>query len=262
MKKIISILSSLIIICAALTVSFSANAAQYKSVSGTYNYSYASQVLALVNEQRQNYGLKALTMTESLTDGAMIRAAETTVSFSHTRPNGEKCFTAFEWSRAAGENIAYGQRSPEQVVTAWMNSSGHRANILSTNFTTIGIGCFEYGGIYYWSQAFSGGSGTAYSPKGSRSVTVNVSLSGGAQSFVENGGATTAKPSETTTKQHTTTQRQTTTKKQEATSKQPATTKPSTTKQSATQAPSTAPKSYSFNFYNWLRSFFVRYYAK
>ncbi|MBQ8980068.1 MAG: hypothetical protein IJ077_00480 [Eubacterium sp.] len=249
MKKIISIISSLIIICAALSASISASAAQYKAVSGTFNYSYASQVLKLVNEHRRNNGLSTLTMTEKLTDGAMIRAAETAVSFSHTRPNGEQCFTAFEWSRAAGENIAYGQRSPEQVVNSWMNSSGHRANILSANFTTIGIGCFEYGGTYYWSQAFSGGSGNAYNPGGSKAVTVNVSLTRGAQSFVQNAGAATT-PSETTTKKPATTQTQETTT-QKATTTNPSTTKPQTTKPSST-------KYYNFTIYKWMRSFFAR----
>ena len=59
---------------------------------------------------------------------------------------------------AAGENIAAGQRSPEEVMNSWMNSSGHRANILNKNFDTIGIGFVE-GGKYgtYWTQLFTGG---------------------------------------------------------------------------------------------------------
>ncbi len=220
MKKRISlVLVSIIMLSAIFASSVSAFAAQYKEVQGKYNYSYAVQVLDLVNQERKNYGLSALTMTEALTDGAMIRAAETTVSFSHTRPNGEQCFTAFSWSRAAGENIAYGQRSPQQVVTAWMNSSGHRKNILSSDYTTIGIGCFEYGGTYYWSQAFSGGSGSAYYPSGSKSVSVNVSLTPGAQSYLIGEQNTVVSSSQSTTKAATTT------KKTETTTKAPSTTK-------------------------------------
>ena len=60
---------------------------------------------------------------------------------------------------SAGENIAAGQRTPEEVMNSWMNSSGHRANILNKNFDTIGIGFYE-GGSYgtYWTQLFTGGS--------------------------------------------------------------------------------------------------------
>ncbi|MBE6816263.1 MAG: hypothetical protein E7520_00985 [Ruminococcaceae bacterium] len=270
MKKVIALLSSIIMLMAAATASFSAFAAQYQSVTGTYNYTYATEVLDLVNAERANYGLSPLTMTQSLTDGAMLRAAETTVSFSHTRPNGEQCFTAFSWSRAAGENIAYGQRSPQQVVTAWMNSSGHRANILSSNFTTVGMGCFEYGGTYYWAQAFSGGSGTAYRPNGVQSVKVNVSLTSGAQSYTEGRAvetttqkaATTTKKAETTTKKvETTTRRaETTTRKVPGTTKQSSTT---TKKAETTTSRSTGTKK-TYTFYSYLRYVLtrIRYYYK
>ena len=96
MKKTLSIILSLfMVLSAAGALGISAFAQSSKNVSGKFNYSYASQVLTLVNKERSAYGLKPVTMTEALTDGAMIRAAETTVSFSHTRPNGDKCFTAF-----------------------------------------------------------------------------------------------------------------------------------------------------------------------
>lgn len=250
MKKTLSLVLVLIIsVSAMFGASVSAYAAQYKEVKGKYNYSYASQVLDLVNKERKNYGLSELTLTQSLTDSAMLRAVETTVSFSHTRPNGEKCFTAFEWSRAAGENIAYGQRSPEQVVNAWMNSSGHRANILSTNFTTIGIGCFEYGGTYYWSQAFSGGTGKVYTASGTKSVTVNVSLTAGAQSYVA--GSETTTQSETTTRISTTTEQTT----RQAVTK-PSVTAPQTTKPQTTNRPSQSTRQ---SLYEIIRSFFARY---
>ena len=56
--------------------------------------------------------------------------------------------------RRAGENIAWGQRTPEAVMKAWMNSSGHRANILNEKFTSIGVGCYEQNGVLYWTQLF------------------------------------------------------------------------------------------------------------
>lgn len=56
----------------------------------------------------------------------------------------------------SGENIAYGQKSPEEVMEAWMNSPGHRANILNEKFTTIGVGYYKSAnGINYWSQLFT-----------------------------------------------------------------------------------------------------------
>ena len=57
---------------------------------------------------------------------------------------------------AAGENIAMGQRTPKEVMNAWMNSKGHRENILNTSFDTIGVGCYEENGTYHWVQLFIG----------------------------------------------------------------------------------------------------------
>ena len=237
MKKTISIILALfIIVSAVLAMHFDSLAAESKTVSGKFNFTYATEVLELVNKERAANGLNALTMTKSLTDGAMIRAAETTVSFSHTRPNGERCFTAFEWTSAAGENIAYGQTSPEQVMNGWMNSSGHRANILNSSFTTIGIGCFEYNGRLYWSQAFSGGKGTAYSQSGTQAVTVEISLKSGVQSKVittESANSTTAKTTaKSTTKATTKTTAKSTTKATTQTTAK-STTKAQTTKNQA-----------------------------
>ena len=76
--------------------------------------------------------------------------------FSHTSPTYGSPFDQMRAAgiqyRAAGENIAQGQRTPEQVVNAWMNSPGHRANILNANYTHIGVGFVENG--YYWTQQF------------------------------------------------------------------------------------------------------------
>ena len=120
---------------------------------------YEEQVVALVNEERAKEGLPALKVDETLQAAALARAKETVRLFSHTRPNGTSCFTILkEYGISyhyAGENIAYGQRSPEEVVDAWMNSKGHRANIMNKNFTTIGIGYYQTAnGTKYWSQLF------------------------------------------------------------------------------------------------------------
>ncbi|MDE7244810.1 MAG: InlB B-repeat-containing protein, partial [Oscillospiraceae bacterium] len=91
----------------------------------------------------------------------MLRAAETALSFSHTRPNGEDCFTAFQGSyRAFGENIAAGQSTGSSVFTSWQEENekyagqGHRRNMLSSNFNAIGIGHVYYNGTHYWVQEF------------------------------------------------------------------------------------------------------------
>lgn len=124
------------------------------------NYAYVKQVVELVNKERNKNGLASLTMDSELNRAAAVRAKETAQSFSHTRPNGSSCFTAldeigYSYS-SAGENIAMGQSSPSEVVNAWMNSEGHRANILNSSFTKIGVGCHSNGSTLYWSQFFAG----------------------------------------------------------------------------------------------------------
>jgi len=121
---------------------------------------YAQEVVRLVNVERAKYGLSALTVNTKASQAAQVRAAEQARSFSHTRPNGTSCFTALREAgvsyRSAGENIAYGQRTPQAVVSAWMNSSSHRANILGRQFTQIGVGYTTIGGTAYWAQFFIG----------------------------------------------------------------------------------------------------------
>lgn len=116
-------------------------------------------VFELVNKERKEAGLGTVTLSTELCNVADVRAKEIVRSFSHTRPNGTSCFTAFKEGsityRYAGENIAYGQKSASAVMSAWMNSSGHRANILNKNFGKIGIACYEYSGRKYWVQLFT-----------------------------------------------------------------------------------------------------------
>lgn len=106
--------------------------------------SQAAEVIRLVNEERAKQGLPALKTTDALTRAAQVRADELLTLFSHTRPDGRSCFTALGEAgvsyRVAGENIAMGYPSPAAVVEGWMNSPGHRDNILSDSYTTIGVG--------------------------------------------------------------------------------------------------------------------------
>lgn len=120
---------------------------------------YANEVLQLVNQERAKAGLSSLTSEAAITAAANVRAQESRQSFSHTRPNGTSFSTALREHgvsyRTSGENIAYGQRKPQEVVNAWMNSPGHRANILNPSFNKIGIGVYQYNGTIYWSQLFT-----------------------------------------------------------------------------------------------------------
>ena len=117
----------------------------------------AGEVLSLVNEERAKYGLKPLSTNAKLAEAATIRATETTQLFDHKRPNGEDCFTIIDEMNidcmGASENIAAGQRSAEQVMNSWMNSPGHRANILGDS-DEVGIGVVLGPKGLYWAQLF------------------------------------------------------------------------------------------------------------
>ena len=122
---------------------------------------YAKQVVALVNKERTKRGLNKLKMTNSaLQSAAQKRAKEITKLFSHQRPDGTMCDTVLDEYKvkymAVGENIAMGQFSPEDVMDSWMNSPGHKANILSDSYTEIGVGVYKDDFRYYWVQIFIG----------------------------------------------------------------------------------------------------------
>ncbi len=116
-----------------------------------------NQVFQLVNQRRIENGLTELTYRNDIQDAANIRANEIISTFSHTRPDGSSCFTSVNVNYyAIGENIASGQKSAAEVMNAWMNSPGHRANILSKQFTGIAVGVVQYQGVSYWVQIFIG----------------------------------------------------------------------------------------------------------
>ena len=121
---------------------------------------YEQEVIRLVNEIRVQNGLSALTYNWELSRVARYKSQDMVDNryFSHTSPTYGTPFQmirSFGLSyRSAGENIAYGQRTAQAVVNAWMNSSGHRANILSSSYTQIGVGYVANG--HYWTQMFIG----------------------------------------------------------------------------------------------------------
>lgn len=126
----------------------------------TSNKTYTQQVVDLVNAERAKAGLAPLTIDANVEKAANVRANEIQTSFDHVRPNGGSFSTALKEQsvnfQGAGENIAWGQKTPEEVMNAWMNSAGHRANILNKNFTHIGVGNLQNSaGTQYWVQLFT-----------------------------------------------------------------------------------------------------------
>ena len=118
-------------------------------------YSLSHKVYEIVNQERIKAGVKPLRFNDKVYKAAMIRAKECHKYFSHTRPNGKDCFTALSEAGVkqnyAGENIAVGFSSPKSVMEGWMQSSGHRSNILNPVFTDFGCGVCNTG---EWTQFF------------------------------------------------------------------------------------------------------------
>ncbi|MCP3027375.1 CAP domain-containing protein [Halobacillus sp. A5] len=124
---------------------------------------FEEEVVTLVNEERAKEELEPLEMYDRLSDLARLKSQDMADQdyFDHTSPTYGSPFEMMDqyefsyWS--AGENIAAGQRSPEQVVEGWMNSPGHRENIMKEDFTHIGVGYVEESGDRYgtyWTQMF------------------------------------------------------------------------------------------------------------
>lgn len=122
----------------------------------------AEAMLVLVNKERAKYNLKPLKLYPYACQKASIRAKEISTLFSHERPNGTKCFTVLgdiKYSKLA-ENIAMNySRTVDEAMNQWMNSEGHRSNILNPDLTHIGVSMYKSGNAYYWVQIFLGYSG-------------------------------------------------------------------------------------------------------
>lgn len=123
------------------------------------NMALYEEMLSEVNEYRSEYGVSPLKLDYNLCEAAEIRSEEITQLFSHTRPDGRGSSSIFEdygiTKQYSGENIAYHYRkSVPLIMDAWMNSDGHRANILSPDYQYLSVGLYEKDGYYYWTQIF------------------------------------------------------------------------------------------------------------
>ena len=132
------------------------------TVVGHFEDKYAKDVISQLNKYRDSKNRKTLKQNSTLMKAADTRAIESSYKFSHTRPNGKP------WNSISklmnGENIAMGYTTPSDVMKGWKNSSGHNKNMLSKDFTKIGVSCFAKRGekksdgtyryTYYWVQNF------------------------------------------------------------------------------------------------------------
>lgn len=151
-------------------------------VTGIYYPEQGKEVFNLINKERAAAGLKKLEWESGLVQPAIQRALEQYVLISHTRPNGSNWNTVD--SLANGENLAGGDTDAYDVMDGWMNSPGHRSNILDTDFTSVACVCVETDKNIFWVQLFhsdkkvsaSGSSSSATESSGAAAKSIAASL--------------------------------------------------------------------------------------
>jgi uncharacterized protein YkwD len=147
------------ILAAALFGGTMAAAAPASAATST-DLSYEAKVVTLTNTARTQNGCAALKVDARLTTAARAHSADMVQRnyFAHNTPEGTTFVTRVRnagYPKPTGENIAWGYRTPDAVMSAWLNSPGHRANILNCKSTTIGVGLAKKpDGTPYWTQEF------------------------------------------------------------------------------------------------------------
>ncbi len=155
MKKILATILTLCILCSLFP-------AVYAAAENSGLTPEELEVLKITNQEREKEGLAPLTSLPELQKATDTRAVEIEELFSHTRPDGTTCYTVLDevtlpGYRTAGENISAGYVDPAAAMTGWMNSSGHRANILKSAYVHVGIGhYYQSDSVYrnHWVQLF------------------------------------------------------------------------------------------------------------
>ena len=131
------------------------------SITGEFA-AFQKEVVRLVNVERQKQGLGKLSLNAKLSNVATLKSQDMINKnyFDHTSPTYGSPFDMMKKFgisyTSAGENIAMGQETPQEVMNAWMNSDGHRKNILNPDFTELGVGIAAKGSSLYWTQMFIG----------------------------------------------------------------------------------------------------------
>lgn len=148
------------------TINYTQNGEQ-KSITVTVVTGFENELLSSVNSERAKLGLEPLSLNSKLSEFALIRAAEAGVRWSHTRPDGTSCFTVLDTDpefrnqlSEAGENLAWNQTTVTKVMQDWMNSPGHRANIVKESYNAVGLACvivYRDNGSkdHLWAQMFA-----------------------------------------------------------------------------------------------------------
>lgn len=119
--------------------------------SGSFDRAKAEEEFALVNQKRSENGVAPLTWDEGMYELACTRAQECVQNFSHTRPDGTVVWETYSY----GENLAKNYKSTTNLINGWMNSDGHRENLLRSDYTKGVMACYLCDGIYYWVNLFS-----------------------------------------------------------------------------------------------------------
>ncbi len=162
-NKILALtLVTLLALSSATAFAADSNTMNFNLYTASSNSGYEQRVVQLVNAEREKNGLKPLSLDSSIAGVARNKARDMAENnyYSHQSPTygnaGDMLTSAgIKWS-TWGENIASGQDTPEEVVSGWMHSEGHKANILSSGFTRIGVGyATDSSGKQYWTQIFA-----------------------------------------------------------------------------------------------------------
>lgn len=144
----------------AATTTTASSAPATTVLNGYFCRDFEGEVIRLINLEREAQGIGPVTANSSLRASAEVRALEIIGKFSHERPCGRRWSTAITIGyNCAAENLAAGQTTPSSVVNAWMNSEGHRKNIMNPNYTQVGVACYHDSCLpyrYYWAQLFIG----------------------------------------------------------------------------------------------------------
>lgn len=127
------------------------SASDSSTPADAFDRAKAEEEFALVNQKRAENGSEPLTWDESMYELACVRAQECVQSFSHTRPDG----TIVTETHQYGENLAKNFKSTTNLINGWMNSPGHRDNLLNPEYTRGVMACYYSGGIYYWVNLFA-----------------------------------------------------------------------------------------------------------
>ena len=134
----------------------------------------AAEVISRINSERKRRGIATLNPDQTLADAALIKAAESILYFEHARPNGGSWDSVS--GRVMGENLGRGTDSVSEIMKLWMESPGHKENILRSSFHSVGVSCIEVGGTYYWVQLFGTAGGNGMEEEANGIVTAALDL--------------------------------------------------------------------------------------